>query len=369
MSVNVVLKELAELAFTERAFLSVYLIGPRSVKQLDKKFQRLERALAKENPTDKALKDERRYFAENVKAIYQYLGNNPLERGSLALFSCWALDFFKAVPMSAPAKDTIWIDSSPYLRPLASFEEEYENAAVVVADNKKARVFLVSAAVAAEEQRIKGNIKNHVRKGGWSQQRYERRRDKELLLYARKIVDAVEQLWCEEEFRRILLVGGKEILRIVRENLPPALLALACDKAIDLSKGEGALNSDIMELFAEEERRSERDLWERIRREHLRGGLAAVGIDEVLAAVKVGRIDEAIVNRDFKPEGRRCRACDSLEPGVRETCSVCNSTSLYPVEMVNEIVELLKATGAAIDFAEPIPELAKVGSIAAFLRY
>ena len=83
--------------------------------------------------------------------------------------------------------------------------------AVDVADNKKARIYLVSMAVAESGESVAGNVKNHVRKGGWSQQRYERRRDKQLLHYAREIVDALEGLHKEEPFRRILLVGSKEI--------------------------------------------------------------------------------------------------------------------------------------------------------------
>jgi peptide chain release factor subunit 1 len=369
VSVNVTLRELAELAAPERAFLSVYLNGPRAMATLADKFEKLRRALAKEDSSAQAVKDERRHFEENVNSVREYLAKNPITKGSLALFSCQALEFFRALPIPSLEQDLIWIDSSPYIRPLARFEEEYETAAVVVADNKKARIFLIAAASAGEEETIKGNIKNHVRKGGWSQQRYERRRDNQLLLYAREIVDALAQLYCEEEFRRILLVGGKEILRLVRENLPVALLAITCDRALDLGQSEGELNRDIMELFAEEERRSERDLWEKIRRERLRGGLAAIGLDEVLAAAKVGRVEEMIVNRDFKPEGRRCRDCCQLEAAAVAACSACGSTSVYPVGTVNEIVELLMLTSATVDFAEAIPELTQAGEIAASLRY
>ena len=135
-----------------------------------------------------------------------------------------------------------------------------------------------------------------MRKGGWSQQRYERRRDKQLLLYAREIVAALKELDKTESFRRILFVGGKEILRIIYENLPHTLQERACKKAIDLSKGEHVINRDIMALFAEQERQSEQALWEKIRAEYLRGGLGIVGMEQVLAAALA---DEAVaVNGD-----------------------------------------------------------------------
>lgn len=281
------------------------------------------------------------------------LGSRLLPRGALA----------------APVADLVQVDSSPFLRPLAELRDEYENVAVVVADNERARVFLVSSAVAGDEEVVKGNVKNHVRKGGWSQQRYERRRDKQLLLYAREVVDELERLRREEDFRRIILVGGGEALQAIRENLPASLAEMAADRALDLRRGEGAVNADIRELFREEERGSERDLWERIRAEWLKGGLGAVGLEEVLAAAREGRAEKMIVDCAFRPEGSRCRECEALQPGTPDACAECGSASVFPVDLVNEIVEMLEKTGAAVDFADTIPSLTEAGGIAALLRY
>ena len=365
MASDIDLRALSEVSGPERAFLSVYLSGPRSRTSLNGVLHRMRRALT---GSDAAL-NEREHFDENVTLIEKHLEDHPLKSGALCLFSCWALDFFQAIPLEASVEDLVWIDSSPYIRPLAELQDEYETAAVVVADNKKARIFLVSTTISDTEDVVKGNVKNHVRKGGWSQQRYERRRHKELLLYAREIVDALSELMKKQSVTRILLVGGKEILRVVHENLPQQLLSITVEKAVHLGKGEGAVNEDIMELFFEGERRSEEDLWEQIRRNYLRGGLGTVGLEDVLAAAREGRIDTMIVSRTFKPVGRRCRECDHLDVGQVEACSACGATSLYEIDVVNELVEMLEKTGASVDFADPIPALTEVGEIAALLRY
>jgi len=363
---DVDLRALAEMTAPDRVFVSVFLAGPKSVEGLPKRFRDIRRVLRAEGDDD-----EREHFDQNVKLIEEHLKRNPLQAGSLCLFACWALDFLQAIPLSAktPVADGVWIDSSPYIRPLAELQEEYENVAVVVADNKKARVFLVSSAVAGDEQTVTGNIKNHVKKGGWSQQRYERRRDKELLLYAREIADALARLDREASFRRVLLLGGKEVLRILGENLPKHLARRVDTKALDLGKGEQAVRDEMMALFTEQERRSEQDLWERIRAEYLREGLGTVGLDGVLEAAKAGRVEEMIVDRQYRPEGRRCRDCENLQTGSGAACSACGSASLFEVGMVNEIVELLNLTGAKVDFADPIPTLTDAGRIAALLRW
>ncbi|MCK5186004.1 MAG: hypothetical protein KAR43_02650, partial [Deltaproteobacteria bacterium] len=71
----------------------------------------------------------------------------------------------------------------------------------------------------------------------------------------------------------------------------------------------------------------------------------------------------------FKPEGRRCRNCENLDAGVAKTCSACGSKSLFEIDVVNEIVEMLKLSGAEVDFANPIQTLVDAGEIAALLRY
>jgi len=367
MFTDVDLRQLAELTAPERAFLSVYLARPRSVAELDRRLKAVRRVLK----GGEAERDEREHFDENVKLVREYLERNPLKSGSLCLLACWALDFFKAIPLGAAVPDLVMIDASPYLRPLAELQDEYENVAVVVADNKKARIFVVSSAVAGDAEVVKGNVKNHVRKGGWSQQRYERRRDKQLLLYAREIVDALQRLSREEDFRRIILVGSKETLRVVHGELPQQLQARVAEKAVNLGgSDEGAtVNAEIAALFAEQERESEAALWERIRVEFLRGGLGVVGIEDVVAAAQQGRVETAIVDRTYKPEGRRCRDCEHLEPRVVEACPACGSESVFAVDVVSDLVDLLERTSATIDFADPIPTLTDAGRIAALLRY
>ncbi len=53
----------------------------------------------------------------------------------------------------------------------------------------------------------------------------------------------------------------------------------------------------------------------------------------------------------------------------QEKCGECGSESLFTVNLVNEIVEMLEQTGAKVDFADPIPSLTQAGGIAALLRY
>ena len=357
------LRKLAELSAPDRAFLSLYLSGPAGMAVLEKRI-RTDRALLKDH------QDELEHFDRNMKTVEEYFKRNPHKSGSLCLFSCWVLEFFEVHTLPVSVPDLLWVDSSLYIRPLAELQDEYENCAVVVADNKLAKVFLVASTVATHEVRITGNVKNHVKVGGWSQQRYERRRDKQLQDYAKDIADELTELDRENAFRRVIMVGSKETLRTIRAALPNQIAQKAVeDKALDLGKSDDLVQREIYDLFVEQERASEQALWEVIKSEQLRSGLAVVGIEDVLHAATAGRVEKAVVTRNAHFDGVRCPDCEHLESSTPSECPQCGSTSLFKVGLVNECVELLSMSSAEIDFVDPIPSLTEVGDIGALLRY
>src|SRR6185295_15467110 len=160
------LRELAQISGPERAFVSLYLAAPESLNGLKGRLDTI-RALLSESPA------EAEHFEENLKLVETWLAEHTWTSEGLCLFVCWALDFVRAHPLSVAVPDMIWVDSSPYIRPLAELQDEYENFAVVAADNSASRIFFVTSARPDEDARIKGDIKNNVKKGGWSQKRYE----------------------------------------------------------------------------------------------------------------------------------------------------------------------------------------------------
>jgi peptide chain release factor subunit 1 len=357
------LKKLSKLSSHDRAFLSMYLRSPESVAAVLKRAGEIHRLL-------KGNRDEHHQMGENVKLVKDYLDKNRYTSGSLCIFCCWLLDYLEAYPLTVEVEDIVRVDSSPYIRPLAELRDEYENFAVIVADNERARVFLVTAGRAQAEESIRGDIKNHVKVGGWSQQRYERRRDKEFEGYAGDIAQALLRLDETEEFERIVLVGGKEALSEIAKALPDRLAyRLIGEKPLDMKKGEKYVNDEIFDLFREEERRSESQLWQQIRDRFFRGEPAVVGVQDVLYAAQGGRVEKAIVNRKSLFAGARCRDCENLYSGSSGKCPRCGSESTFRVDLLNEIVELLSMTGAEIDFADEIDELTEAGGIAAMLRY
>lgn len=357
------LRALAGVSSSDRAFLSLYLSGPTSLTRLESKFRTIENFLSG-NP------DELTQFRENLKRVKAYVLNYPVLQGSLCLFSCWILDFFRAFPLHAPVEDLARIGPSPYIRPIAEHRRDYESVAVIVADNSRARIFLFAAPAAEAEEIIKGHIKNHVKVGGWSQQRYERRRDKALEHYGQEIVEALVGMAGQGRIDRVLLVGSKETMAAVEARLPrPLADKLAGEKPLDISRGEAYIHREIYELYLEQEREAEIDLWQTIKNRIFRCELAAAGPAEVLETAEAGRVEKAIINRGARIPGTRCPDSNRVFAGCFESCPDCSSLSVFPVDLVNVITEKLTLTGAEAEFVDPIPELQAAGDVAALLRY
>jgi peptide chain release factor subunit 1 len=360
---NIDLKELAAVSGPERAFASLYLTTPDSYTTLKPRIEKI-RALLSDNPV------EAEHFEENLTLVEQWLAEHKWETEGVCLFVCWALDFVKAFPLTVKGPELLWVDSSPYIRPLAELQDEYENFVVVAADNTASRVFFVTSARADEDAKIKGDVKNNVKKGGWSQKRYERRRSNELLHYAKEIVDVLAEIDQKETFDRLFLVGSQETLVEIENALTAPLAAkLAGKRNVDMSAGDDPIFDAAFEMFAEAERAAEGRLWDRIKEEYCRGGLAVTGAEEVLKAAAVGRVEKMAVTRDAKIPGMRCRSCENLLSGEPAKCRICGSEDVFKVDLVNELVELLALSSAEADFVDPIPALSEAGEVAALLRY
>lgn len=361
---NIDLRKLAEISGPERAFVSLYISTKDSLTTTLKPRVDNLRAMLADNP------DELEHFEENLKLAETWISEHTWESDAVALFVCWAVDFVEAYALTTPGPDYIWVDSSPYIRPLAELQDEYENFVVVAADNTASRIFFVTSARADEDARIKGDVKNNVKKGGWSQKRYERRRGNELMHYAKEIVDVLSEMDQKEKFDRLFLVGSQETMVEIENSLTAPLAAkLAGKQNVDFSAGDDQLFDAAFTLHFAAEREAEAALWEKIKGEYCRGGLAVTGPEEVLKAAAVGRVEKMAVTRDARIAGTRCRTCENLLSGERTKCSICGSEDVFKVDLVNELVELLALSSAEADFVDPIPGLSEAGEVAALLRY
>lgn len=357
------LRELAEMQSNGRDFVSVYFSGPGGLNALKSRERNLRDMLKDEL-------DEAEHFEATMKQIKSLLEENPTDAEGVCVFACAVLDFVRGYPLEMPVPNLLRVGPSPYIRPLAELQDEYTTFAVVACDNHAARLYLVTNETAELEDRIKGDIKNHVRKGGWSQKRYSRRRDNQLNHYAKEIAQTLADIVRTEALQRVLLIGSSETMQEIEDQLSPDVAEKVLAKeAFDLHRGTDEIVERAYEMYFDEERDEEQRLWESIKNEYRGGDLAAFGPKEVLEALKVGRAEAVIVTRDAKIKGIRCRDCEQSAAGEMEQCPSCQSTSVFSVDLVEVLTENAELTSARTEYSDEIAGLTEVGHVAALLRY
>ena len=363
------LRRLAELETGARSVTTVYLKSPRSLASFEGRMRQLRKALS-------AHPEELARFEDNAARIAKRFEDSPFQSGGLYLVCCQERDLLEVYRLDflherLPLSDGVWFDSSPYIRPLAELYDEYESYVLVVADQSSARVDVLTASGGREtEQALWGEIKNRVKKGGWSQQRYARRRVKQIVDYASEIAEAIERVERRQSFRRIVLLGSQEVTAALEAALPLRLRnKLIAREALSSSSRDADIEAIASELVQRAEREEELDLWEAIRAAYLQQGRAVVGAMDVHVALNQGRVHALLVQREARVAGTRCAFCSHLSLGSSELCTLCGEREPFPIDMINEFVELAAKTGSRVEFCDPHEELDAFEGVAALLRY
>lgn len=363
MFADIDLRKLSQIQAGDRAVVSAYLSDDQALDRLSGRQKRIRAMLA-----DHA--DEQEHFDRSMQQIRAMLEEHPLGGKRAAVFACWGLDFAEGYLIEPELPDLLRIGATPHIRPLAELQDEYENYLIVAADNRLARIIHVTSDRAVDEGRVRGDVKNHVRKGGWSQQRYERRRDNQRKHYAEEIAERLDELVRAERFERIVLVGSDQTLNEIERELPDHVAEhVAGREAVNLNAGDEAVWDAAEGLYWRQERRAEKQLWQAIRDEYFAQGRAAAGAADVLAALRQGRADAVAVLRDLKLSGIKCRRCEMAAAESSGPCPHCQHTEVFTIDLLNEFAALAERTSAELDFTDPIEGLGQVGGVAALLRY
>jgi peptide chain release factor subunit 1 len=360
------LRELSEVSDTKPSFVSVYLNA--KVNEPEKFLSRREKecldALKKE-------KELRQIFQENMEQIRDFLehGKRSEKAKSFAIFSSSPLNFFEGYLLTIEVENQLIVDTSPYIRPLALLEEEWESFAIVLLDHSNAKLYLISSAVISDTKRMHKDIMNKHKKGGCSQMRFQRLRKGAIDQFFKEVAEKLESLLEKEKVRRIILAGPgnakKEIEDYLPEHLKAKVIAII-DEDIDVP--EGQLLSDSLHDFFKKEREEENEMVQDLKAEILKDGLVVYGIDETLRAVTEGRAELLLISMGKKAKGWKCEICNLFRSGALETCYNCGK-EVFTVDVIEEMVEAAENMGTTLEFIKDNEFLDELGGVAAFLRY
>ncbi len=360
------LREWAEWSSIRPGVLSAYLeLGARPNKKL----------LARQGKALRELYRDQRPVRENLlaalKATREFIDDEEnLTAPGLAVFADPSRDLFKTYLLPRAVGDLVVLDTSPYIRPLVRLEDNFEPFGLVLLDNARAQLYLVDLGRITDSEAIKTNVISHQKNGGWSQARYSRRRKNKIADFMREVARELDALLRKEQVNRIILAGPAESKRLLSEALPQRWQRKVVG-FIDLSMDtdENTLLKKVFPLFHQAEADEEGKMLEELRDRLASDGLATAGLDTVSQAVAEGRAERVLVASGYKPAGWKCERCEVMDEGAEAECVLCGER-VYPVDLVEEIVEYAQKTAAEVVFVDAKnPLIEAMDGIGAYLRY
>lgn len=324
---------------------------------------------------EKQEKDVRRKIRPDVEKIEAFLFSHKRSvRKGLALFSSAEADFWREIHFSVTVGNGVYVDTSPFIKPLLYIADRYPRYAVMLIDREHARLFVIHLGEVEEYREVfTDNVPGRHKKGGWfslGQKSYERHTDYHVDLHLKDVLKELELLVSAGDITRIVAGGAEEALVRAKELFGkvladkvigsfPATMTAQANEVIGKAQA-------VIDSYEEKEKNS---LVEQLLTMTMKKESAALGIENVLASLREGRVMKLVYLRDYSADGYSCGACGLITAQKIESCPFCNSAAHEVPYLIDLAAQKALEQGASVEVISAHEGLRQAGRIGAFLRY
>lgn len=367
------LKEISSFTGKNGYFVSLYLnVDPLYNKKGD--YLTHFKNMVKEG-IEKLDKAVYKRIKDDIEKIENYvLANKRMFRKGLCLISSSENDFWREYHINVPVRNDLIIDKTPFVKPLTDILDNYQRYALLLVDKESARIFIIHLGEIVEYGEVhSSDIPGKHKKGGWfalSQNHYERHINYHVGLHLKDVLEKFGSFLSGEYIGRVIIGGSDEAVSMVKERLSKDIL----DKVISNVRIEMFAKPDeilkrVQPIVYEYERKKEEEEVQALINRSLKNENAVTGVDNVLHALQEQRVMKLYVLKDYNPQGFSCDTCGYLSSQDINPCPYCGGKMKAEKFIVDSACEKAIQQGALIEVIAESKELAKYGSIGAFLRY
>ncbi len=365
------LQELAQYTSTRGPILSIYLnMDPaqRSGDEYKLALRQLLREARAMQADPRDIEAVERFF----ELEYDWSG-----RG-VAVFSCTAEDYWRTFTLAAPLKNHVFVWNKPYVTPLARMWDAYGRFVVGIVDRQGAKLLFYQMGELLRTEGVMGEEVRHIKAGGGSAAPGRRggaamrssKREEEAA--TRNLKEAAEMLvaFCETHRPRNILLGGKaELLKQFQARLP----RVWADRVIgtfpaDMTISENEARDKALAILEKVEQEHEMALANAVITAAAKGKGGVVALDNILSAVKDGRVQTLVVAGDYHAAGFQCQGCTYVTTQDLKTCPFCGGKMEHIPDAVETIIGQVLEQGGRVEIVDGHPRLNEAG-VGAILRY
>jgi peptide subunit release factor 1 (eRF1) len=362
------LQELAEYKGTGKPVLSLYLNVDPSQHTTDEYKLALRQLLrgASAQAAGEDIAAVERYF----ELEYDWSG-----RG-VAVFSCAAERYWRALSVQAPLADRAFVGLKPYVTPLANLWDAFGRFVVAIVDKQGIRLLLFQVGELIRTEGMLGEPVRRVKAGGSAGGRRggtEATANKhEDEVASRNLKESAELAvaFCEAHQPRNLLLGGKaEALKQFKSRLP----RVWADRVIatfpaDMGIHEIEVRDKALKILDEVEREHEVALADAVITAAAKGKGGVARLDDTLSAAHEGRVQILLVAEGYTAEGFQCQQCAYVTGQKLDKCPFCGGAVAHIPDAVETIIHQVLEQGGRVEMVSGHTALAAAG-VGALLRY
>lgn len=304
-----------------------------------------ERSMAMDRAVQKSVRND----AERIHNLA-----DQLEFDSAPGFAVFASDLdgtFVLEPLDYPAPNVSTIGPRPYLRPLRAAPRPLRSG-ILVADRTLARTFTALEGIVDElKDPIDADIGNRSWGGfsGYEELTVRARADEVTAKLWREAGERLLDSHMRKSFDYLAIGGQEEIIEEIGRTLHPYLARLprATFNLNPQAVGLPSLRAEVAAMDRQMRRYRQSALAGRVCDTAWSGGLALLGLQEVIDAANAQAIDTLVVAGPFTRPGSICDACGHL---VRSgsTCPICGESLFAVDDIVGAVMESVVNAGGMV---------------------
>ena len=319
--------------------------------------------------------DAKKGLEEDVQRADSFLRDlSPKGAHGIALFACGAVDLLEGIRLPQPIETRAVVNDSPFVEPLVELLGSGGEWMVVLVNRQMGRLLRGDGHNFQELPAIEDNVHGQHSQGGWSQARYQRSVDEDVMDHLKNVADAVFLRFKRAPFNHLLLGGPTETLTEFEGKLHPYVgERLAGRIEIDV---ENSSPDDVAACargkIDEFTKKSERAALDRLQEGVATGGRGVAGLDPTLAALNERRVETLVLNEGFDSAGCTCPQCNSVYSVTDGTCPADGTALECRDNVIENAMHLALEQSAGVLVVrdeENARELESRGGIAAVLRF
>ena len=387
MKITKLIEKLGTMEPDGKPFFSIYLNAEAGQNGRDTFAIWLKTQLSDEEQKYKADEAELARFNAVTERIDSFVENeaDPGANGIAIFAGMGEEDFFEVVQLDVPFPESRFYSMDrPHIFPLARAIYENPRYAVLWADKNKADIYIFGGEtrirsdmdLESKVESIENEVTSGTSAGGWSQQRFQRRRENFALQHAKEVVAELEEVMKKHDVDHLVIAGDEEtILPVIKPELSKALEAkLIGSASIADYQSEDEIHEKTLELVNTELATLQMKEVERVNdATKAAAKLGTLGVEDTLRALANGQVEELVVasnidSIDYSKKKVK-KILKEYEPGddTAPTDAAANVSS--SAEIADQLIMRAINTAAKIMFVKDDSLLEDAGGVGAILRF